>query len=94
MIEQERRDWELALRLAQDPEALDAEAQQAFLFKQATIFNRHFHYRGANTELIKQDDKLVNGFQISKETVVLCWLESETKIWFLKQVDIEVELPQ
>ena len=58
--------------------------------------NRHlnFHYRGANTELIKQDDKLVNGFQISKETVVLCWLESETKIWFLKQVDIEVELPQ
>jgi len=29
MIEQERRDRELALRLAQDPEALDAEAQQA-----------------------------------------------------------------
>ena len=48
--------------------------------------NRHpnFHYRGANTELIKQDVKLVNGFQISKETVVLHWLESETKIWFIK----------
>lgn len=29
VIEQERRDRELALRLAQDPEALDAEAQQA-----------------------------------------------------------------
>lgn len=29
MIEQERRDRELALRLAQGPEALDAEAQQA-----------------------------------------------------------------
>ena len=29
MIEQERRDRELALRLAQDPDALDTEAQQA-----------------------------------------------------------------
>ena len=29
MIEQERRDRELALRLAQGPEALDAEAEQA-----------------------------------------------------------------
>jgi len=29
MIEQERRDRELALRLAQDPEAVDTEAQQA-----------------------------------------------------------------
>lgn len=29
MIEQERRDRELALRLAQDPDALDAEVQQA-----------------------------------------------------------------
>ena len=28
MIEQERRDRELALRLTQDPDALDAEAQQ------------------------------------------------------------------
>ncbi|KAJ7363631.1 Unconventional myosin-VI [Desmophyllum pertusum] len=29
MVEQERRDRELALRLTQDPDALDAEAQQA-----------------------------------------------------------------
>ena len=29
MIEQERRDRELALRLTQDPDALDAEVQQA-----------------------------------------------------------------
>ena len=29
MIEQERRDRELAMRLAQDPEAVDTEAQQA-----------------------------------------------------------------
>ena len=28
MIEQERRDRELALRLTQDPDALDAEVQQ------------------------------------------------------------------
>ena len=28
MIEQERRDRELALRLAENPDALDAEAQQ------------------------------------------------------------------
>ena len=29
MIEQERRDRELALRLAQDPDAVDTEVQQA-----------------------------------------------------------------
>ena len=34
---------------------------------------------------------LVNGFLVSKETVVLRWWESETKIWFCSDEGLTLE---
>ena len=43
MIEQERRDRELALRLAQDPEAVDTETQQVPQLPLQRCFTLFFH---------------------------------------------------
>ena len=48
---------------------------------------KRYQTKGFDWSVIKQCHRIqsisdVNGFVVSNETVVLCWWESEAKIWF------------